>query len=174
MRLLKKSIHSSLKNLDGNPYKRRAARGIALNGSKILLLYTKRYNDYSFPGGGVEPHEDLIEGLKRELVEETGARDIEVTGKYGIYEEVRPVHYEGYDFMHMTSYFYTCDVAEDLGESDLEDYEIKNGMTAHWIDIHEAIAHNKDVMANKDEKMGLSIGRETYVLELVAAELLKN
>ncbi len=173
MRLLKKSIHSSLNSLEGNPYKRRAARGIILNGSKILLLYTKRYNDYSFPGGGVEPHEDLVEGLKRELVEETGARDIEVTDDYGIYEEFRPVRYEEFDFMHMTSYFYKCNIAEELGESKLEDYEIKNGMSPHWIDIHEAIAHNRDVMSRKDEKMGLSIERETYVLELIASEYLK-
>ncbi|WP_319372017.1 NUDIX domain-containing protein [uncultured Ilyobacter sp.] len=173
MRLLKKSVHNSLKNLEGNPYVRRAARGIIIRGSKILLLYTKRYDDYSFPGGGVEPHEDLLEGLKRELAEETGARDIEVSDHYGIYEEFRPVRYEKFDFMHMISHFYTCTIAEELGKSDLEDYEIKNGMSAQWIDIHEAIAHNRDVMSKKDEKMGLSIERETHVLELIASEFLK-
>jgi 8-oxo-dGTP pyrophosphatase MutT (NUDIX family) len=172
MRLLKKSVHNSLNSLDGNPYRRIAARGIVLKDSKILMLYTKRYNDYSFPGGGVEPHEDLIEGLKRELIEETGAKDIKVSGHYGIYEEFRPIHYDDFDFMHMTSHFYICTIADELGKSSLEDYEIKNGMSAHWVDIHEAIAHNKEVISKKDEKMGLSIERETQVLELIATELL--
>ncbi|MCM1991676.1 NUDIX domain-containing protein [Oceanirhabdus seepicola] len=173
MRLLKKTIHKDIENIEGRIYERIAARGIVLKGSKILLLYTKRYNDYSFPGGGVDPHEDLITGLKRELSEETGATNVEVIQEYGIFDEYRPSYYDDSDLIHMTSYFYVCKIDEKLGNSNLEDYEIANGMSTIWIDIHEAIRHNKEVIANKEDSMGLSIERETFVLELVAKELVK-
>ena len=91
-------------------YAIRSYYGIVLDGENILLLYTRRYNDYSIPGGGVDPHEDYITGLKRELNEETGATNIKVIDEYGIFEEYRRSHYKGYDIIHMTSYFYLCDI----------------------------------------------------------------
>ena len=173
LRLLKKMIHKDVENLEGNIFKRRAARGIILKGTKILLLYTKRYNDYSFPGGGVDLEEDLITGLKRELAEETGAKNIQVIEEFGYIDEYRPHHKPEYDLIHMLSYFYRCKIDDEFNEVNLEDYEIANGMSAVWIDINEAIQHNKKVIANQEESMGLSIERETLVLELVAKELIK-
>lgn len=171
MRLLKQMIHKDLNHLEGSVFERRAARGIVLRNSDILLLYTKRYNDYSFPGGGVEDHEDLIMGLKRELAEETGARNIRDIKEFGIIDEYRPHYKPQYDFIHMLSYFYVCKIDEELEPCKLEDYEISNGMNTVWINIHEAIAYNKAVMVNQDPSMGFSIERETFVLELVAQEL---
>ncbi|SDL25623.1 NUDIX domain-containing protein [Natronincola ferrireducens] len=172
MRLIKKMIHKDVKNLDGRTFERRAARGIILKGSKILLLYTKRYNDYSFPGGGVDTGEDLITGLKRELAEEIGAKNIEVLREFGYIDEYRPHYKPEYDLIHMLSYFYVCRIDEELGDANLEGYEIANGMASVWIDIHEAIKHNKEVMVNQEVSMGLSIERETLALELIAEELL--
>jgi len=167
-------IHEDVKNIEGRIYERIAARGIILRGCEILLLYTKRYNDYSFPGGGVDPEEDLITGLKRELLEETGAQNIQVIKEYGLFDEYRPSHYDDSDLIHMTSYFYICKIDNELGKSNLESYEIANGMSAVWIDINEAIGHNKEVIANKEDSMGLSIERETFVLEMIAKELICN
>nr|WP_255433914.1 NUDIX domain-containing protein [Ammoniphilus sp. CFH 90114] len=65
-------------------------------------------NNYSFPGGGVELEEDLITGLRREVAEETGARNIEVLRKFGIIDEYRPQYKPEYDLIHMISYFYVC------------------------------------------------------------------
>ncbi|MNW12024.1 hypothetical protein D3C71_2096070 [compost metagenome] len=47
-------------------------------------------------------------------------------------------------------------------------------MSAVWIDIHEAIGHNQEVIAKQESSMGFSIKRETLVLELVAEELIKK
>lgn len=174
LRLIKKLIHKDVTNLDGNTFERRAARGIILRGSKILLLYTRRYNDYSFPGGGVEHHEDILTGLRRELAEETGAKNIEVICEFGMIDEYRPHYKPEYDLIHMISYFYVCVIDEELDEAELEDYEIENGMSSVWIDIHEAIKHNKEVMDKQESTMGFSIERETMVLELVAKELVST
>ena len=175
MRLLKKCIHQDLETLE-NPklYKRTAARAIVLKNEEILLIYTKRYNDYSIPGGGVDEGEDIKTGLLRELSEETGANRVKVIGEYGCYEEYRPTYYEGYDFMHMMSYFYICDADKVLGDASPESYEVANGSVPVWINIREAIAYNQNVMKNNENSMGLSIQRETFVLETIFKELIEG
>ncbi len=175
MRLLNRAIHSDY-DPSKNPvlYNRVAARGIIMNGDDILLIYTKRYNDYSFPGGGIDINEDILDGLKRELTEETGAQNIMILEDFGRYEEIRSTHYKGYDFMEMYSYFYKCSIDKELGEASPEDYELKNGSEPVWVNILEAIAHNKKVISSKEESMGLSIIRETEVLEMVVEDLLSE
>lgn len=175
MKLLRRYIHEDAKSLeDKDVYVRTAARAVVVDGENILLLYTKRYNDYSFPGGGVDEGEDIQEGMIRELEEETGAKDIEIISEYGIYEEIKPIWKKEYDFIHMVSHFYICDIHKELGESNLEDYEVKNGMDARWVNIHEAIEHNKRVIEAQPENIGLYIDRELFMLELVAKELINN
>jgi 8-oxo-dGTP pyrophosphatase MutT (NUDIX family) len=90
MRLLKTAIHP-----DANPnssfiFHRQAARAIVINGENILMLYTQRYHDYTLPGGGIDEGEGIINGLIRELKEETGATDITNIVPFGRYEEFRP------------------------------------------------------------------------------------
>jgi ADP-ribose pyrophosphatase YjhB (NUDIX family) len=172
LKLLKKMIHKDVKTIEGNIFERRAARGIVLKGSKVLLLYTERYNDYSFPGGGVDLQEDLITGLERELAEETGAKNIEILSEFGYIDEYRPHYKPEFDLIHMLSYFFVCKVDDEFDAVSMEDYEVANGMTPVWINIYEAIAHNKEVIENQEESMGFSIGRETFVLEQVAEKLL--
>lgn len=173
MRLLAKLKHHSLpETLGTKVFKRRASRAIVLKGESILLLYTKRYNDFSFPGGGIDEQEDLVLALHRELAEETGANGIKIISEFGYIDELRPHYGEEYDLIHMLSYFYVCEINSVLGQAQMEHYEVSNGMEVRWINIHEAIAHNREVIESKDTSMGLSIERETLVLELVAAELL--
>lgn len=174
MRLIKTIIHPGVQNTSGAIFKRRASRAIVLKREEILLLYTKRYNDFSFPGGGVEDHEDLILGLHRELAEETGARNIKVIKEFGYIDEIRPYHRPEYDLLHMLSYFFVCEIGAALEQAKMEQYEIDNGMEARWMNIHEAIAHNKKVISLKDPSMGLSIERETLVLEMVVQEVLSD
>ncbi|PSU12727.1 NUDIX domain-containing protein [Photobacterium gaetbulicola] len=176
MRLLKSTVHPDLNELDTselhhNTFHRKAARGIILNGDNILMLYTERYHDYTLPGGGIDEGEDAIEGLIRELQEETGAQNIRDIREFGIYEEYRPWYKPEHDIMHMLSYCYVCSIDEQLGDTKLEDYEVKNGMKPVWINIYDAIAHNEHTIANS-EKKGMSIERETFLLKAIVAELL--
>ena len=180
MRLLKRVVHPAITEIDLTPdhpdsFTRIATRAIVIKNNRILLMYTQRYNDYSLPGGGVDEGEELIEGLKRELSEETGALDINNINEFGLYEEYRPhksdKHYAEYSIMHMLSYCFTCDIADQLGDSKLEDYEINNGMKVCWVDIDDAINHNLNTIKN-DKKQGLSIKRETYLMEQIKDVLL--
>lgn len=175
MKLIRKFIHQDASNLEGKEiYERVAARAIVVVGEEILLMYTARYNDFSFPGGGVDENEDIQKGMIRELEEETGATGIEMVSKYGIYEEIKPIWKKEYDFIHMISHFYICKADRKLGKNQLEDYEVNNGMDARWVNIHDAIAHNKAVIEAQPESIGLYIDRELYMLELVAKELIRK
>lgn len=174
MRILRKFISENINSEGKKTYKRIAARGIILDGENILLLYTKRYDDYSFPGGGVDEGEDIIEGVIREINEETGAKNIKILEEYGVYDEVKPSYKKDYDYINMISHFFICDIHKKLGKTNLEDYEINNGMDARWINIYDAIAHNKKVIKNQPETIGLFIDRELFMLELVAKELIEQ
>ena len=70
----------------------------------------------------------------------------------------------------MISLCYICDIDDELGETAYESYEIKNGMKPLWVNIHEAIAHNENVIANSDKK-GLSIHREVFLLKEIAGKI---
>ncbi|EKO3416020.1 NUDIX hydrolase [Vibrio fluvialis] len=150
---------------------RKAARSIVLDGEDILMLYTERYHDYTLPGGGVDEGEDILQGMVRELEEETGAQNIHNIKPFGLYEEFRPWYKDDADVMHMVSYCFTCKIDRELGDTNYEDYEIKNGMKPVWINIRDAITHNELTMA-ESEKKGMSIERETFLLRLIAKELL--
>ncbi|MGB1238191.1 MAG: NUDIX hydrolase [Pseudomonadales bacterium] len=172
MRHLKTTTHPEV-NPSGSSFVRRACRGIVLRERQILLLYTARYDDYSLPGGGVDEGESLLVGLRREMREEAGAQQLNNIVSFGLYREFRPWHKGGFDTVQMDSYCYQVELQGELVAPSLETYEQQNGMHPLWIDIDEAIAHNRAVMAHS-EKCGLSIVRETYLLGLIAEELLAD
>lgn len=171
MRLLRSTTHTELKQGLGKSFHRQAARGIILDGENILMLYTERYHDYSIPGGGVDEGENIRTGLLRELEEETGAKQIEIISEFGCYEEFRSWHKADFDSIHMESFCFVCNIHPELGDTKLEAHEIQNGMRPRWINIHQAIAHNEETIANSTKK-GMSIERETYLLKRIVKELL--
>ncbi len=168
MQILKTHYHPEVHKIeDKTIFTRLSTRAITIKGNSILLLYTERYEDYSLPGGGLDLGEDKVQGMMRELSEETGAKDIKNIKPFGAYEEYRPWYKPDYDIQHMISYCYTCDISRELGKTNLESYEANNGMKAMWVNIDEAINHNKKTIATSDKK-GMSIERETFLLELIA------
>ncbi|RVU86392.1 NUDIX domain-containing protein [Leucothrix sargassi] len=179
MQILKTTYHPDVSAEDILPSNdlvmitRHAARGIIVRGESILLLYTQRYDDYSLPGGGIDEGEDATQGLIRELKEEAGANGVRNIQEFARYDEYRPWYKDNADIIHMISLCYVCDIDEELGETALEAYEIKNGMSPKWINIHDAIAHNENVIAYS-EKKGLSIHRETILLKEIVDRLLTS
>jgi len=176
MRLLNTTFHPDVSPADISDTSelmlivRHAARAIVLKGEDILLLYTERYHDYSLPGGGIDEGEDEVAGLVRELKEETGATGVHNVEAFGRYDEYRPWYKCDGDIIHMISHCYVCDIDEKLGETSYESHEVNNGMKPLWVNIHTAITHNEEVIANSDKK-GLSIERETFLLQVIANEI---
>ena len=53
-------------------FKRDSARAIIFIGDKLLMVRSKKYGEYKFPGGGIDLNETHTEALIREVMEETG------------------------------------------------------------------------------------------------------
>jgi len=171
MQILKTHYHPDLDSFNNKTvFTRLATRAITLHGENILLLYTERYEDYSLPGGGLDLNEDRIDGMIRELCEETGAQNVRNVEPFGAYEEYRPWYKDDFDIQHIISYCYTCQIDKVLGKSKMESYEIKNGMKAIWVNIYDAIKYNENTIANSAKK-GMSIERETFLLKRVVEEM---
>lgn len=80
---------------------RLAARAVlSRRDGKYALMYTEKFDLYSLPGGGVEKGEGLIDGLKREILEETGCSCDRIRA-LGYVSENRACH----DFTQKSFYF---------------------------------------------------------------------
>ncbi len=151
------------KTLSGQTIKknRKAARGIIRDGNKVYMIHCAYYNDYTFPGGGVEEGEDPILALKRECMEEAGVIIKNIRPFYKIVEK-REVDEDSY-LIH-ESFFYLCDV-DDYCEPKLESYEIEFGYSALWMDIDEAIKlDNARMNSLKDTDYKGVLERELRIL----------
>ena len=83
---------------------RKAARGIIRDGNKVYMIHCAFYNDYTFPGGGVEEGEDPILALKRECMEEAGVIIKNIRPFYKIIEK-REVDNDSY-LIHESFFIY--------------------------------------------------------------------
>lgn len=134
-------VSNNLHNQTREKY-RLAARGIILKDDKILMIYSKFYDDYTFPGGGVENGENEIFALKRECIEEAGVVIKDVRPFCKIFEK-RELDEE--TFLLHESHFYLCNI-EKFTERHLEEYEKELGYETVWVSIYDAIKRDEDKM----------------------------
>ena len=113
---------------------RKAARAVLIDSvGKIAILEISKYNYHKLPGGGVESEENIIETLKRELLEETGctANIIRELGKTIEYKSKYPQKQE--------SFVYVCSVIEKKQSFNFTKEEKEQGFVLKWFDLNEAI-----------------------------------
>ena len=127
-------VSKTISNQSKEKY-RLASRGIIYKDGKVLMIYAKFYNDYTFPGGGVEDGEDEIVALERECSEEAGVLIKNIRPFFKTYEK-REIDEE--TILNHESHYYVCDI-EKYCETHLEDDEKDFGYTPVWITIDEAI-----------------------------------
>ncbi len=146
-----------------NIIERVSSRAIIINEKKeVLLIHSSFYDDVTFPGGGVDPGEDLIVALKRECIEEVGAVIDSYKEFYMITEKRAPSKMEANVF---TSYYYLCTFSS-LGENRLLDYEIALGYSTVWMNIDDAIKLNEKTLEklHLKNKYGGVVEREIRIL----------
>lgn len=107
-----------------------SARAILIDlDGNIAVMHVKKKKAYTFPGGGVEKNESITEGLKREILEETGC-NCSILEEIGVVEENRAKH----DFTQL-SYYYLARVVGPKGKMRLTDSEIENDNIVEWYPV---------------------------------------
>jgi len=163
MKILAEIYRSKGIKLRGKILERQAARAITRRGEKILMVYSVKAGDYKFPGGGVKEGERAAQTLARELREECGATLLRAQGELGaVIEYDFPVE-ENFDVFKMTSHYYFCEVAEELGSQALDEYEKDLGFTPVWVGVEEALAANRALLGQSRPPVWLR--REILALE---------
>ncbi|WP_157054009.1 hypothetical protein [Paenibacillus sp. D9] len=113
----------------------------------------------------------MLSGLRRELEEEAGAASVKVVREPGRVEELRPALEPEYDNLRMISCFYVCRAETNFTRIRPESYELADGSRPEWVEIAEAINHNRSVMRQKGPHIGFAIERETLVMELMQRQI---
>lgn len=171
-RLLGEIYHAEGLDLAGGVVERTAARAVVLRGRELLLLHSPHNADYKFPGGGVEAGESEDDALRREMLEECGARVSEIGEPFGeIVEYSAAVDVDAAVF-RMVSRYVCCQVADGFGQQNLEQYEQDLGLTPVWVDVAEALRVNETIQRERAAHAARWNRRETLALRLIERELL--
>lgn len=163
-----------LKDYEGctKVFRRPSARAIIFKGDKIALVYATNEKYYKFPGGGIHDDEDKREALLREVKEEVGLTVIpESITEYGSVLRRQKSDKDADTVFEQENYYYRCEVEDEEGSQNLDEYEKDAGFMLVYADIDEAIKTNGEYRSECffNEVM---IGREKRVLEMIREEIL--
>ena len=134
MQLLTQIFHKPNLSLSGKTISREAVRAIILKGDQVLMVYSTLNGDYKFPGGGVKRDEAHATALQRE-----------------------------FDLFRMNSYDYLCEVEDNFGAQNLDEYEDEYGFTPEWVTLEHAIAVNRSLLENPPPNIQRWVRRELFV-----------
>lgn len=152
---------------DGSAFSRPSARGIIIKDGKAAMVYSRKYDYYKFPGGGIEPGECMEDALIREVSEETGLCVIENSIKeYGQVHRIQKGTKE--DIFIQDNYYFLCNVKDDAKQQNLDKYEADEGFTLRYINPQLAIDTNRRNIS--DDFNQAMIEREIRVLEILIQE----
>lgn len=106
------------------------ARGIVKKEDKFLLVHNKKWDFYTFPGGGIEENESKEDACYREVLEETGVKVKVLSLKTTVKEYFIDSKW--------TNFYYICEYIE-MGEPNLTEEEIEVGMETVWLTLEEIL-----------------------------------
>lgn len=172
---MRRLFEIDLKDYEGcsKVFRRPSARAVIIKGDKIALVYATNDRYYKFPGGGIHEDEDKIEALIREVKEETGLSVVpESIAEYGSVLRRQKSDRDEDTVFEQENYYYFCEVKDEAGDQDLDEYEKDAGFMLVYADIDEAIKTNGEYKSGCffNEVM---IGRDKRVLEMIKEEVLQ-
>lgn len=148
---------------------RLAIRAVIIRNGRILMVQTGK-GDYKFPGGGLKDGENHEDTLIREVREETGYSISRIIEKVGMVIERSMDGFEKGSIFEMISHYYLCEVSENYGPQELDDYEKEWGFRPQWVTIDHAICENETALKRKS--CFRWVQRETSVLHQLKGVLI--
>lgn len=160
-------------HLGGTIVSRPSVRGIIIREERLAMIHSRQYNYYKFPGGGMEPGENPLDTLIREVREESGLCVLRDT--------VRPFGYvhriqKGYpeDVFVQDNYYYLCQAAPTMVSQQLDAYEQEEGFTLAWVRPSTVLQTNRNTLHTMTREEGFQwnivLQRECRVIEQLLAE----
>ena len=152
---------------NGSVFSRPSARAIIIKDGKIAMVYSKKYNYYKFPGGGIETGEYMEDALIREVLEETGLCVIrDSIQEYGQVHRIQKGTKE--DVFIQDNFYFLCCVKENIEQQNLDKYEADEGFKLEFLKPQLAIDVNRETIL--DDFTQVMLEREALVLELLIQE----
>lgn len=105
------------------------------------MLYSKKYNYYKFPGGGVLSFETNKQALKREIKEEAGLNILDNSIDYYGCGILKGKGIDG-NLLIQRNYYYFCENDDKKFETNFEEYEKEEEFVLEWANALRAIAVN--------------------------------
>ena len=136
MELICKITDKDILGTDGlsNAEPRYTARAVLKNDkAQYAVIYAKKFDHYSLPGGGIEEGEDRLEALRREVLEETGCTCESIEEIGCIYENRAHCDYTQY------SYYYSVKAGSNVKVQSFTDIEIQNKTEVQWHSLEKTI-----------------------------------
>lgn len=166
-------------NPDGKVFKRPSVRAIIVRGNDVLLIYSKKYGYYKFPGGGIKQGESNADALVREVREETGYEvKPETIEEFGRVLRRERGEEEPDGIFEQENFYYFCEVTDNRTEMKLDDYEAEEEFTPCFVKPFEAHSHNWHLRHNsRNDKEAAKayyweiVERDGRVLDLVDLEI---
>jgi 8-oxo-dGTP pyrophosphatase MutT (NUDIX family) len=136
-------------------------RGIIAQNGRYAMQRSSA-GEYKIPGGGVEPGENRLDALHREVREETGLLvDLSTVEEMGEILELREdLHCPGQKYI-CHSLFYSCEVLSETVELEMTESEKEAGFHLEWAPLEEIIKTNRELSLEKWKE------RDTLFLQLL-------
>ena len=136
---------------------------------QIAVLHSRGRNYHALPGGGVNDKEEIIDALKREVLEEVGCK-IKNIKELGIVEE-----YRNKISRHQLNHYYMADLDGEMGTPQFEEDELEDNFETLFLDLDTATQIIKNELNDGvDYNRNFGITRHTTALEEVKKILVNS
>lgn len=148
---------------------RDSARSIIINGGRVAMVRSAKFDCYKFPGGGIEAGESPVDAMVRETREEAGLLVLpDTVREYGYVHRIQRSETDETECFIQDNYYYFCQAAAETASQELDGYEAEESYALEYVDPAVVIGKNRRAVPGEFNR--IMFEREARVLELLMSE----